>query len=99
MRDGLLRVSALIDFGHARMGPPEFDLAVPGILIGRGEAAIVGALLGGYGWGKLTTRDRHAFMACALIHPLGDLRECLALLPSCATAHSWEEVAEAFWPE
>jgi hygromycin-B 7''-O-kinase len=92
-------VRAMVDFGNAMVGPAWFDLTAPSVIMGRGSRPLVQALLTGYGHPSLSAADRRELMAHTMIHPMGDLSECLALHPDLPKARSWDEVAAVFWPE
>ena len=95
---GRVRVEAIIDFGNAMLGPPRFDLTAPSVVMGKGDPTLVQALLDGYGAPPLTVSVRRGLMAYTLIHPMGDVADCLEIIPGLADATSWDVVAEAFWP-
>lgn len=98
-REGVVRVTAMIDLGNALAGPRLFDLTAGSVLHGRGERAVVHAMLAGFGLELLTPAVRRRLMAYTMLHPLGDLPECLQLVPGLVAARSWDEVAATFWPE
>lgn len=73
--DGRWELSGLIDFGDAMTGDPLFDLVAPALLIGRGDPALIAALLDGYQIPR-AQRDatlRRRLMALAALHRWNDL--------------------------
>lgn len=72
---GRWKLTGLVDFGDAMTGDPLFDLITPALLIGRGEPALLAALLDGYGIPP-AQRDaalRRRLMALAALHRWNDL--------------------------
>ena len=94
-------ITGMIDFGNAFRGADWFDLTAASVLLQPGDRATVHALLAPHLEGnrtKLTTL-RPLLMAGTMIHPMGDLPECLRLISGCDTCPSWSEVALKFWPD
>jgi hygromycin-B 7''-O-kinase len=95
------RMTGLIDFGNAMIGDPLFDYTAPTVLLQPGDAVIVRRFLTGAGVpptmpiASLRTR----LMAYTLIHPMGDLRDCLDLIAGGTACATWEEAAVRFWPD
>lgn len=101
-QDGAWRISGLIDFGNSGFGDPVFDYTAPTILLQPGDAGIVQRFFAGLE----RTFSPNAFpavrrrlMAYTLLHPMGDLSDCLDLLPAARTCTTWDEVAALFWPD
>lgn len=95
---GTWEIAGAIDFGNAMRGAATFDLTAASILLQPGDRAMVHALL------ESCSREQVAdlrplLMAGTLIHPMGDLPECLGLIPGAVTCSTWDEVALKFWPE
>ena len=73
VQDGQIR--GLIDFGEARLGPPEYDFAAVGLFVTRGERASFAAFLDAYG----VPQERRGMalirrlMRHALLHEYGHL--------------------------
>jgi len=94
-------IAGMIDFGNAMRGDPWFDLTAPSILLHSGDRVIVHALLDAYAQsrGFDIAVIRPSLMVGTLIHPMGDLPECLALVPGASERATWNEVAALFWPD
>ncbi|NUN53552.1 MAG: phosphotransferase, partial [Planctomycetaceae bacterium] len=73
------RLSAVIDFGDAAVGPAEFDLAVPALFLARGEPAALDALLSGYGLpgGRADPALRRRLLLWMFLHPFGNMARFL----------------------
>ncbi len=99
--DGKWEIAGVIDFGNAMRGDRWFDLTAPSILLQPGDRRIVHALVDGYAEGSSLNiaAIRPSLMVGTLIHPMGDLPECLALIPGGPKCSTWDEVAELFWPD
>ena len=94
-------ISGMIDFGNAMRGDPWFDLTAASVLLQPGDRTIVHALLEGYAAGSSAALDRlrPSLMVNTLIHPLGDISACLALVPGAAACPTWDDVARLLWPD
>jgi hygromycin-B 7''-O-kinase len=97
-KGGTWEIAGAIDFGNAMRGAATFDLTAASILLQPGDRTTVHALL------APCTREQIAdlrplLMAGTLIHPMGDLPECLGLFPGAGSCATWDEVALKFWPE
>jgi len=77
--DGSWRVSGIIDFGDAQTGAPLYDMAAPALLIARGDRALLGALLDGYGIpaADRNERLRLELTALAVLHRFNDMTRYL----------------------
>jgi hygromycin-B 7''-O-kinase len=98
---GTWEMSGMIDFGNAMVGDPLFDYTAPTVLLQPGDAMIVRRFLTGAGGPSATPMSalRQRLMAYTMIHPMGDLRDCLELLPDGVACRTWDEVARRFWPD
>lgn len=97
-RPGGWGVSGIIDFGDALGGAPLFDLAAPALLLGRGEAPLLAALLDGYGVPP-SARDgalRDLFTAYAALHPFNPLTRYLGF--GGRTAEDLDSLGRAMFP-
>jgi hygromycin-B 7''-O-kinase len=91
------RITGLIDFGDARVGDPEYDLAPVGMFVTRGDAAAFRAFCVAYGLDAehLADPDRPArLLRHALLHRYATLAWYLETLRP--PAHSLDELAE-YW--
>jgi hygromycin-B 7''-O-kinase len=98
-RDGSRwRISAVIDFGDARIGDPLYDLITPGLLIARGDRLLLEALLDGYGIepSMRSAALRKTLMAYSILHSFNDLTRYTSW--GNGSAHSIEELAEIMFP-
>ncbi len=99
---------ALVDFGDATVGHPEYDLLVPALFLARGDAARLAALFLGYGYApaRLDAAWRRRMTALSLIHRFNDMTRFLApgspggapprpAPPAPPDLHAWES---ALWP-
>lgn len=98
---GLWEIAGAIDFGNAMCGSALFDLTAASVLLQPGDRSVVHALCAPSlrGSGVSLADVRPQLMAGTMIHPMGDLPECLDLIPGTETCRSWDEVALRFWPE
>jgi hygromycin-B 7''-O-kinase len=94
-------ISGMIDFGNAMRGDPWFDLTAASVLLQPGDRTTVHAMLDGYAGGSSAdlARLRPSLMVNTLIHPLGDIAACLALVPGAAGCATWDDAARFFWPD
>lgn len=94
-------IAGAIDFGNALRGAEWFDLTAASVLLQPGDRAIVHALCasGLADSGTTLAAIRPLLMAGTMIHPMGDLPECLGLIPGGETCLTWDEVALKFWPD
>lgn len=97
-RSGNWEIAGAIDFGNAMYGAAAFDLTAASVLLQPGDRAMVHALLEPCTQQPLANL-RPLLMAGTLIHPMGDLSECLELIAGASTCHTWHDVALRFWPD
>lgn len=97
---GRWQLSACIDFGDAFLGHWEYDLLAPGLLIVRGAALPLRALLlaSGEPAAALGPELRHKLMAYTLLHRYADLEWIRHRVPGGAQARTLGALAEVFWP-
>ena len=93
-----LRITALLDFGDARLGPFDHEFISPMMHFFRGEAAVLEAFYDGYG---LSVAERTAalerrLMARSALYYASILERYRARLPDRPSA-SWEALGRAFW--
>lgn len=74
-RDGRRIATGIVDFGDAALGPPEFDLGVPALFLGRGDPAVLDALFSGYGrpGARRDPGFRRRLLAWMFLHPFGNM--------------------------
>lgn len=90
-----IEVRGVIDFGDAALGPPELDLSVPALFLGRGDPEPLDALFAAYGRPD-ARRDpafRRRLVAWMFLHPFGNMRRFVpreAGLPARATFEEME---------
>ena len=98
---GSWEIAGAIDFGNAMRGAASFDLTPASVLLQPGDRTTVHALLAPCIQGSGAKLDviRPALMAGTLIHPMGDLPECLGLIPGAEPCPTWDDVALKFWPD
>ncbi len=94
-------IAGAIDFGNAFRGADWFDLTAASVLLQPGDRATVHALLARYLESNQTslTAIRPLLMTGTMIHPMGDLPDCLGLIAGADTCSTWDEVALKFWPD
>lgn len=95
---GTWEIAGAIDFGNAMRGAATFDLTAASVLLQPGDRATVHALLE-HCTEEQVANLRPLLMAGTLIHPMGDLPECLDLIAGAATCPTWDDVAVRFWPD
>jgi hygromycin-B 7''-O-kinase len=98
---GQWSIAGMIDFGNAMHGAAWFDLTAASILLQPGDRDTVHLLLEGHepGASSRLHQIRPVLMAGTLIHPMGDLRACLDMVPGAEACPTWEDVAARFWPD
>ena len=93
-------LTAMIDFGDAMVGVPEYDLLGPSMFSCGGDARLVAALFRGY-FGddySMTARTRLRLMALALLHRYANFDVQLRIQNWRTRVDSFEELAELVWP-
>ncbi len=100
MRGGEWEISGYLDFGDAFVGPREYELPAPGLLIVRGEAGPLAALVSGAGIREeaLGPGLRRRLMAYTLLHRYADLEWIRHWIPGAERARDLDALAECFWP-
>ena len=95
-RDGVWRVSGIIDFEDALLGAPEYEWACAGIFLTCAEPGLLRALLEAYG--VVADEDLpQRIMAYALLHRYSDLSWYLNLLPVPERVRDLESLARAWF--
>ena len=89
------RLSGLVDFEPAMIGPPEYELAAVGLFVARGDRAILRAVLDAYGGAAPGLARR--LMAYALVHRYANLRWYLSLLPPARGVSTFEDLADQWF--
>ena len=89
------RLSGLLDFEPAMIGPPEYELAAVGLFVARGDRAILRAVLDAYGGAAPGLARR--LMAYALVHRYANLRWYLSLLPPARGVTTFEDLADQWF--
>ena len=93
-----LRLTALIDFGDARIGPIAHDFISPAMHRFRGEAQVLEAFYSGYG---LERADLSALqdnlMARTLLYYSSGIVKCLEEVPVTGPRSTWRQVAAQYW--
>ncbi|HTN88247.1 MAG TPA: aminoglycoside 3'-phosphotransferase/choline kinase family protein [Sorangium sp.] len=94
------RVTGMIDFADACLGPREYDLLGPCLFLAAGSAERQRALLGSYGY-DLTAPGpelRRRLMALALLHRYSNLKFQLRLDGWDSQVSSLSELEQRIWP-
>lgn len=90
---GAWRLSGLIDFGDAMVGFSEYDLLGPGTFLSLGDAALVQALLEGYGYGTAAPHGLSARLTrMLLLHRFSKLVEWQDRV------RDFDELERLLWP-
>lgn len=95
-REGVWRVSGILDFEDALLGAPEYEWACAGIFLTCAEPGLLRALLDAYG--AVVDEDLpQRIMAYALLHRYSDLSWYLNLLPVPDRVGDLESLARAWF--
>lgn len=91
--NGDLRITGLIDFEPAMVGPSEYELAAIGLFVTQGHSELLRAFIAGYG--RQPDRDLHRrIMGYALLHRYSRMSWYLEFMPA---GDSLEELAEKWF--
>ncbi len=98
--DGTWRVTGMIDFADACLGPPEVDLLGPCLFLAAGSADLQRAFLGacGYRITDLGPALSRKLMALALLHRYSNLRYQLRIQGWESQVSSLPELEQTIWP-
>lgn len=94
---GGARLTGMIDFGDAMIGPREYDLLGPSLFSCEGDPRLVAALFRGYGR-VLDDALRHRLLALALLHRYASFDAQLRIRAWRDRASSLDALAELVWP-
>ena len=95
VQDG--QMSGWIDFADGFVGGHAYELLTPGIFLAQGDAAIIDALLDGYGDAELAARESDWWLALTLLHRFAHLRNYMGKL-GMTEATALSQVARQLWP-
>ncbi len=94
-QDGYWKITALIDWGDAKIGPRTHELISPGVHMYCGDREALARWYRGYGSGVAV--DEHLVMARALLHYPDNFARLIHVVPGAANCSDWPEIARCFW--
>lgn len=98
---GRWRLDGLFDYGDAIIGNSGLlELLTPMIFMAQGDAALLHALLDGYGMrGAVSAATlRHQLAATMLVRPDSDVTFCMRQVPVSGPRDTWQQVAAQMFP-
>ncbi|WP_437965691.1 aminoglycoside 3'-phosphotransferase/choline kinase family protein [Sorangium sp. So ce260] len=97
---GAWRLTGMIDFADACLGPPEYDLLGPCLFLAAGDADLLRAFLGAYGYRliDLSPTLSRKLMALALLHRYSNLRYQVRIEGWESQVSSLDELEQRIWP-
>lgn len=94
-KSGHWRITALIDWGDAKIGPRSHELISPGVHMYRGDREALRHWYRGYG--LTTLLDEHLVMARALLYYPDDFATLIPAVPGATACRTWTAIARCFW--
>jgi hygromycin-B 7''-O-kinase len=93
------KITALIDWGDARLGPVTHEFISPCVHSYWGERSALQAWYAGYGLtpAQQTESLQHNLMARTMLYYADHFTRHLANIPAAASCQRWSEVAHHFW--
>ncbi len=93
------QITALIDWGDAKIGPRTHELISPGVHMYRGDGTVLDHWYRGYGWDatERTAQHEHLIMVRAMLGYADEFAAMIEAVPGAAQSSDWEAVAHAFW--
>jgi hygromycin-B 7''-O-kinase len=94
------RLSGMLDFGDAMVGPPVYDLLGPATFLAAGDELLMRALIEAHGhltW-PLEPSMRRGLLALLLLHRYSNLDVQVRVADWRTRASSLDELAELIWP-
>jgi hygromycin-B 7''-O-kinase len=88
-----LRITGLIDWGDAKLGPPGHEFISPGVHMYLGDRAALAHFYAGCGQAGEATRPTQEVMARAMLYYAGDFAHLLGKIPEAAECQDWDCVA------
>jgi hygromycin-B 7''-O-kinase len=95
------RLTGMIDFGDARIGPPVYDVLGPSTFLAGGDPLLVQTLFKRHGpvdW-PLRPAIRKGLLALLLLHEFSDLDRQLRIPGWRGRAHGFDALALLVWPD
>jgi hygromycin-B 7''-O-kinase len=96
---GRWRAVGLFDFADSFLGPREYELVAPGVLMVQGDRALQRALLGSYGYAdsQMDEHLRARLMLLTVLYECSDLRKYALRLAPGAVNLTLSELEAAIW--
>jgi hygromycin-B 7''-O-kinase len=93
------RITGLIDWGDAKLGPRMHEFISPGVHMYRGDPAPLAAWYRGYGWDAHpdAARAQHEIMARAMLYYAEDFARLIRTVPRADRCQDWHAIAAVFW--
>jgi len=100
-KDGLYRLSGVLDFGDAIVGRSRLlELLTPLLFMCQGNAELVQALLESYALFEVGDKEmvREQLMAIALLRPACDFNFVLSQVPQTGERDTWQQISRQLFP-
>lgn len=94
---GAWRVTGLLDWSDAKVGPTAHEFISPGVHMYRGDRTALHAWYAGYGLPLARAALQHQVTARAVLYYADTFGRLLDRLPGAARAATWTEIACALW--
>ena len=96
---GVWHIDALIDFGDAMLGLPDYDLLGPGAFLIQGDKSLLREFLTSYGYASntLTPALSHQLMALMLLHKYSNLNVQVRIKNWKSKVHNLKDLESLVW--